>query len=71
MFLFCFTKILNQASFYMTHPFDSEVSLHYWLFWPTVRRGGSVVLAGTNSHKKQPCPQTRVQDVGFNEFIFF
>ena len=23
MFLFCFTKILNQA-FYMTHTFDSE-----------------------------------------------
>ena len=38
MFLFCFTKILNQA-FYMTHIFNSEVSLHYWLLWPTVRRG--------------------------------
>ena len=35
MFLFCFTKILNQA-FYMTHTFDSEVSLHYWLLWPTM-----------------------------------
>ena len=33
--LFCFTKILNQA-FYMTHTFDFEVSLHYWLLWPTV-----------------------------------
>ena len=22
----------------MTHAFDSEVSLHYWLLWPTVRR---------------------------------
>ena len=29
MFLLCFTKILNQA-FYMTHTFDSEVSLHSW-----------------------------------------
>ena len=37
MFLFCFTKILNQA-LYMTHTFDSEVSLHSWLLWPTVRR---------------------------------
>ena len=36
MFLFCFTKILNLA-FYMTHTFDSEVSLHYWMVWPTVR----------------------------------
>ena len=35
MFLFCFTKILNQA-FYMTHTFDSEVS--FWMLWPTVRR---------------------------------
>jgi hypothetical protein len=24
----------------MTHTFDFEVSLHYWLLWPTVRRGG-------------------------------
>ena len=37
MFLLCFTKILDQA-FYMTHTFDSEISLHYWLLWPTVRR---------------------------------
>ena len=37
MFLFCFTKILNGA-FYMTHTFDSEVSLHYWLLWSTVWR---------------------------------
>ena len=22
----------------MTHTFDSEVSLHYWMVWPTVRR---------------------------------
>ena len=22
----------------MTHTFDSEVSLHYWLLWPTVCR---------------------------------
>ena len=29
------------------------------------------MLAGTNSHKRQPCSQTRLQDVGFNEFIFF
>jgi hypothetical protein len=36
-FPFCLTKILNQA-FYMTHTFDFEVSLHYWLLWPTVRR---------------------------------
>ena len=36
MFLFCFTTILNQAS-YMTCTFDSEVSLHHWLLWPTVR----------------------------------
>ena len=28
MFLFCFTKILNQA-FYLTHTFDSVVSLHF------------------------------------------
>ena len=36
--LFCFTKILNQAS-YMTYTFGSEVSLHYWLLWTTVWRG--------------------------------
>ena len=24
----------------MTNTFDFEVSLHYWLLWPTVRRGG-------------------------------
>ena len=36
MILFCFTKILDIA-FYMTHIFDSEVSLHYWMLWPTVR----------------------------------
>ena len=36
MFLFCFTKILNQA-FYMTLTFDSEVSLHFLGIWPTVR----------------------------------
>ena len=39
MFLFCFTKILNQA-FCTTHTFDSEVFLHSWLLWPTVRRLG-------------------------------
>ena len=22
----------------MTYTFDSEVSLHYWLLWPTLRR---------------------------------
>ena len=38
MFLFCFTKILNQA-LYMTHTFEIEVSLHYWLLWPTVCHG--------------------------------
>ena len=37
MFLFCYTKILNQA-FQMTHTFDSEVSLHSWLLWPMVRQ---------------------------------
>ena len=26
----------------MTHVFDSEVSLHYWLLWPMVRRRTSV-----------------------------
>jgi hypothetical protein len=25
----------------MTHTFDSEVSLHYWLIWPMVGRGGN------------------------------
>jgi hypothetical protein len=35
MDLFCFTKILNLA-FYMTHTFDSEVSLHYWMLCPRV-----------------------------------
>ena len=30
-------SLLNQA-FYMTHPLDSEVSLHYWLLWPIVSR---------------------------------
>ena len=30
-----FNKLLNQT-FYMTHTFESEVSLHYWLLWPTV-----------------------------------
>ena len=39
MFPFCFTKILSQA-FYMTDTSDSEVSLHYWLLWPTVRHAG-------------------------------
>ena len=34
MFLFCFTKILNQAFLH-----DSRVSLHSWLLWSTVRRG--------------------------------
>ena len=24
----------------MTYTFDSKVSLHSWLLWPTVRRGG-------------------------------
>ena len=28
--------------FYMTHKFDSEVSLHFWLLWPTVRRALAV-----------------------------
>ena len=37
MFLFCFIKILNLA-FYIIHKFDFEVSLHYWLLWPMVRR---------------------------------
>ena len=27
-----------MLSTYMTHTFDSEVSLHYWLLLPTVRR---------------------------------
>ena len=35
MFLFCFTKILNQA-FNMTHTFEFEVSLHFCMLWPTV-----------------------------------
>ena len=26
--------MLNQA-FYMTHKFDSDVSLHYWMIWPS------------------------------------
>ena len=34
-----FTKILNLA-FYMTHTFDSEVSLHYWMIWPIVVPSG-------------------------------
>ena len=38
-FPFCFTKISKQA-FYTTQKFDSEVSLHYWLLWPTVGQGG-------------------------------
>ena len=37
MFPFCLTKILNHA-FYMNHKFDSEVSLNYWMLWPTMRR---------------------------------
>ena len=43
MFLFCFTEFLNQA-FYMTHTFDSEVSLHYWLPWPTARRLKIIII---------------------------
>ena len=30
--------------FYVTHTFDFEVSLHSWLFWPTVRRPPSPCL---------------------------
>ena len=29
----------------MTYKFDPEVSLHYWLLWPMVRRGGVATLA--------------------------
>ena len=39
MFLFCFTKILNLA-FYMTHTFDSEVSLPL-LFLDGLAHGGA------------------------------
>ena len=28
----------------MTHTFDSDVSLHYWLLWPTVRRAACAAL---------------------------
>ena len=33
-------SILYQA-FYMTHTFDFEVSLHYWMLWPMVWHGAS------------------------------
>ena len=32
----------------MTHTFDSEVSLHYWLLWPMVRQHCRRRLAGGN-----------------------
>ena len=32
---FCF--VLQLRLFYMVHTFVSEVSLHSWLIWPTVR----------------------------------
>ena len=37
----CFWFVLQKSYiklFYMTHTFDSEVSLHSWLVWPTVCR---------------------------------
>ena len=34
----------------MTHTFDSEVSLHYWLLWPKVHRAHRVVYRGILSH---------------------
>jgi hypothetical protein len=33
----------------MTHIFDSEISLHYWLLWPTLRC--SAEAARTVKHK--------------------
>ena len=41
IFLFCFKTISNHA-FYITHIFAFEVSLHYWLLWPTVRRDACI-----------------------------
>ena len=38
-----YKNLLNQA-FFMTHTFDSEVSLHSWLLWPTVRFGRYVAV---------------------------
>ena len=53
---FCFVlqKILNQA-LYMTHTFDSEVSLLFWLLWPTVCHAfsiGKTVLGSSSALRK-------------------
>ena len=36
----------------MAHTFDSEVSLHSWLLWPTVRRGFMPPQLKTKQTKK-------------------
>ena len=54
----CFYFVLQKPLiklFYMTHTFDSEVSLHSWLIWPTVRRGtpgvGVILYYGFNNRR--------------------
>ena len=36
----------------MTHTFDSEVSSHYWMLWPTV--GHTVGIQGTHMDTLKP-----------------
>ena len=47
----CFCFVLQKSLskfFYMTRTFDSEVSLHSWVLWPTVRHSSSTVLIFIN-----------------------
>ena len=58
----------------MTHAFDSEVSLHSWLLWPTVRRGANGGGGGSLQHRV--CLSADVQSslnivVGLGTYIVY
>ena len=51
--------MLNQAFFlYITHTFDSKVSLHSCLLWPTVRRGVRRGVGLDEGHELSPTMST-------------
>ena len=59
----------------MTHTFDSEVSLHYWMVWPTV--GHSTVFDTKCENGKIFRPsatsvesQTKIKLVTFDQICF-
>ena len=54
----------------MTHTFDSEVSLHYWLLWPTVRRYDIHSTSSKESFSKHGGTESNCTMSKFVKFLF-